>query len=83
MNRTESLTDVLDRLADPVIHRDGFVDEVIAERFRQSQKSRTREVDEQIKMGWGNVDSKNIPKDWRKRRGPGEHYSGGASVGAR
>lgn len=41
-----------------------------ARAFWERERAHTSELEEMIRMGWGDVDQPRVPKDWRTRRGP-------------
>jgi hypothetical protein len=43
---------------------------LVSEKLQAASEARDRELDEKIRMGWGNTETRNIPGDWRERRGP-------------
>lgn len=50
--------------------RDDIAGHVMSGKLRAAYEARDRELDEKIRMGWGNTETRNIPSDWRERRGP-------------
>jgi hypothetical protein len=57
-------------LHDPPEYRDGATEAVLADRMREREQARDREVEELIAMGWGCVEGRFIPANWREVRGP-------------
>lgn len=44
------------------------MDSYVADRFIDSSADRRNEVDELIRMGWGDTAPDKIPSDWRRHR---------------
>lgn len=50
--------------------KDGAAAMALSVYFELREMAWNRELEQKIAMGWGNVDTKDIPKNWRTTRGP-------------
>lgn len=53
-----------------MLTRDTSVQSAATEAFWAREEKHNEDLDEMIRMGWGDTDRKKIPADWRERKGP-------------